>query len=60
MDVIRDRSIVQLNQNQVRVLETNLQATRDRQSARLETCECRDGRTLCPGVRAAAAALDNT
>ena len=24
MDVIRDRSIVQLNQNQVRVLETNL------------------------------------
>lgn len=30
MDVIRDRVIVQLNQNQVRVLETNLQATRDR------------------------------
>ncbi len=30
MDVIRDRSIVQLNQNQVRVLETNLQATQDR------------------------------
>jgi len=30
MDVIRDRSIVQLNQSQVRVLETNLQATRDR------------------------------
>jgi outer membrane protein len=30
MDVIRDRSIVSLNQNQVRVLETNLQATRDR------------------------------
>jgi outer membrane protein len=30
MDVIRDRSIVQLNQNQVRVLDTNLQATRDR------------------------------
>jgi outer membrane protein len=30
MDVIRDRSIVQLNQNQVRVLQTNLQATRDR------------------------------
>jgi outer membrane protein len=30
MDVIRDRSIVQLNQNQVRVLGTNLQATRDR------------------------------
>ena len=30
MDVIRDRSIVELNQNQVRVLETNLQATRDR------------------------------
>ncbi|HYJ52180.1 MAG TPA: TolC family outer membrane protein [Allosphingosinicella sp.] len=30
MDVIRDRSIRQLNQNQVRVLETNLQATRDR------------------------------
>ena len=30
MDVIRDRSIVQLNENQVRVLETNLQATRDR------------------------------
>jgi outer membrane protein len=30
MDVIRDRSIVQLNRNQVRVLETNLQATRDR------------------------------
>jgi outer membrane protein len=30
MDVIRDRSIVQLNENQVRVLQTNLQATRDR------------------------------
>jgi outer membrane protein len=30
MDVIRDRSIVSLNRNQVRVLETNLQATRDR------------------------------
>ena len=30
MDVIRDRSIVELNQNQVRVLETNLQASRDR------------------------------
>jgi outer membrane protein len=30
MDVIRDRSIISLNQNQVRVLETNLQATRDR------------------------------
>jgi outer membrane protein len=30
MDVIRDRSIVNLNQGQVRVLETNLQATRDR------------------------------
>jgi len=30
MDVIRDRSIVELNANNVRVLETNLQATRDR------------------------------
>lgn len=30
MDVIRDTSIVDLNQNQVRVLETNLQASRDR------------------------------
>lgn len=30
MDVIRDRSIVALNQNQARVLETNLQASRDR------------------------------
>lgn len=30
MDVIRDRVIVDLNENQVRVLETNLQATRDR------------------------------
>lgn len=30
MDVIRDRSIISLNQNQVRVLETNLRATRDR------------------------------
>lgn len=30
MDVIRDRSIVALNENQVRVLETNLRATRDR------------------------------
>jgi outer membrane protein len=30
MDVIRDRSIVELNENQVRVLQTNLQATRDR------------------------------
>jgi MerR family transcriptional regulator, copper efflux regulator len=38
----------------------SLRATRDRLSARLETCECRDGRTLCPGVRAAAAALEKT
>jgi outer membrane protein len=30
MDVIRDLSIVELNQGQVRVLETNLQASRDR------------------------------
>ena len=30
MDVIRDRSIVTLNRNQVRVLQTNLQASRDR------------------------------
>ena len=30
MDVIRDRAIVELNENQVRVLETNLQATQDR------------------------------
>lgn len=30
MDVIRDRSIVALNENQVRVLETNLRATQDR------------------------------
>lgn len=30
MDVIRDRSIVTLNENQVKVLETNLQASRDR------------------------------
>jgi outer membrane protein len=30
MNVIRDRSIVELNQNNVRVLETNLEATRDR------------------------------
>ncbi len=30
MDVIRDRSIVELNRNQVKVLETNLQASRDR------------------------------
>jgi outer membrane protein len=30
MDVIRDRAIVELNQNQVQVLRTNLQATRDR------------------------------
>jgi outer membrane protein len=30
MDVIRDRSIVELNQNQVGVLNTNLQATNDR------------------------------
>jgi outer membrane protein len=29
-DVIRDRSIVTLNRNQVRVLQTNLQASRDR------------------------------
>jgi outer membrane protein len=29
MDVIRDRSIVTLNENQVKVLQTNLQATRD-------------------------------
>ena len=30
MDVIRDRAIVELNANNVRVLTTNLQATRDR------------------------------
>ena len=30
MDVIRDRAIVELNQNNVRVLGTNLQATEDR------------------------------
>jgi len=30
MDVIRDRSIVELNENNVKVLETNLEATRDR------------------------------
>lgn len=30
MDVIRDRSIVSLNQNQVRVLTTNREATKDR------------------------------
>lgn len=30
MDVIRDRAIVELNQNNVRVLSTNLEATRDR------------------------------
>ncbi|WP_206367673.1 TolC family outer membrane protein [Sphingomonas piscis] len=30
MDVIRDRAIVELNQNNVRVLTTNLEATRDR------------------------------
>jgi len=30
MDVIRDQSIVELNGNNVRVLETNLQASRDR------------------------------
>ena len=30
MDVIRDRAIVELNQNQVKVLSTNLEATRDR------------------------------
>jgi outer membrane protein len=30
MDVIRDRAIVELNQNQVKVLTTNLEATRDR------------------------------
>ena len=29
MDVIRDRAIVELNQNNVKVLETNLEATRD-------------------------------
>ena len=30
MDVIRDRAVVELNQNNVRVLATNLEATRDR------------------------------
>jgi outer membrane protein len=30
MNVIRDRSIVELNQNNVRVLQTNLEATQDR------------------------------
>ena len=28
MDVIRDRAIVELNQNNVKVLQTNLEATR--------------------------------
>src|SRR5689334_34009 len=30
MDVIRDRAITELNQNNVKVLQTNLEATRDR------------------------------
>ena len=30
MDVIRDRAVVELNANNIRVLETNLQATQDR------------------------------
>ena len=30
MDVIRDRAIVELNENNVKVLQTNLEATRDR------------------------------
>lgn len=30
MDVIRDRAIVELNENQIQVLTTNLEATRDR------------------------------
>jgi len=30
MDVIRDRAVVELNQNNVKVLETNLEATQDR------------------------------
>ncbi len=30
MNVIRDRAVVELNQNNVKVLETNLEATRDR------------------------------
>ncbi|HYI43238.1 MAG TPA: TolC family outer membrane protein, partial [Sphingomicrobium sp.] len=30
MDVIRDRAIIELNENNVRVLQTNLEATRDR------------------------------
>lgn len=30
MDVIRDRAIVELNENQIKVLTTNLEATRDR------------------------------
>ena len=30
MDVIRDRAIVELNQNNVKVLQTNLEATTDR------------------------------
>lgn len=30
MDVIRDRAVVELNANNIRVLQTNLQATRDR------------------------------
>ena len=30
MDVIRDRAIVELNQNNVKLLQTNLEATRDR------------------------------
>lgn len=30
MDVIRDRAIVELNRNQIQVLSTNLEATRDR------------------------------
>ncbi|MDQ3747166.1 MAG: heavy metal-responsive transcriptional regulator [Acidobacteriota bacterium] len=38
----------------------SLQAMRDRLSASLAACDCRDGRTLCPGVRAAAAALEKS
>jgi outer membrane protein len=30
MDVLRDEAIVRLNRNQVKVLRTNLEATRDR------------------------------
>ena len=47
-------------QNKIRALDEqirSLQAIRDDLSAKLESCVCRDGRSLCPAARPVAEAL---